>query len=59
MLSTPACHGPWTDNTAPKYQDKFSDRKAPRDPAFNHYAKVHIQFLILITRSPSMLAFAS
>ena len=42
MLSTPACHGPWTDNTDPKYQDKFSDRKAPRDPAFNQHAEVHI-----------------
>ena len=42
MLSTPACHGPWTDNTAPKYKNSFADRKAPRDPAFNQPAKVNI-----------------
>ncbi|XP_050410720.1 N-acetylglucosamine-6-sulfatase [Patella vulgata] len=33
MLSTPACHGPFTP--APQYSDVFSDLQAPRDPIFN------------------------
>jgi len=34
VLATPAPHGPVTP--APKYANEFSDRKAPRTPAFNY-----------------------
>ncbi|KAM9402901.1 N-acetylglucosamine-6-sulfatase [Salvelinus alpinus] len=37
MVSTPAPHAPWT--SAPQYQDRFKDLKAPRDPNFNVHGK--------------------
>ncbi|KAK6292242.1 hypothetical protein J4Q44_G00368260 [Coregonus suidteri] len=37
MVSTPAPHSPWT--SAPQYQDRFKDLKAPRDPNFNVHGK--------------------
>ena len=35
VIAPPACHAPFTP--APKYKDKFNDRKAPRTPAFNRH----------------------
>ncbi|CAH1783660.1 unnamed protein product, partial [Owenia fusiformis] len=37
MLSTPACHAPFTP--APQYSGKFNDTKAPRNGSFNVYGK--------------------
>ena len=38
MLSTPACHAPFTP--APQYSSNFSDKQAPRDGSYNVHAKV-------------------
>eukprot|EP00062_Callorhinchus_milii_P021310 gi/632977891/ref/XP_007905600.1/ PREDICTED: N-acetylglucosamine-6-sulfatase-like [Callorhinchus milii] len=37
MLSTPACHSPWT--AAPHYSKSYSTTKAPRHGSFNLHAK--------------------
>ncbi|ESO97679.1 hypothetical protein LOTGIDRAFT_208806 [Lottia gigantea] len=37
MLSTPACHAPFTP--APQYSGNFSNRSAPRDPIYNTRGK--------------------
>lgn len=38
MLSTPACHGPFTP--APKYQNNFPNETAPRDGSYNRHGNV-------------------
>jgi len=38
MLSTPACHAPFTP--APQHSTTFADVKAPRNGSFNFYAPV-------------------
>jgi len=38
MLSTPACHAPFT--SAPQYEKKFTDVTAPRNGSFNVYSPV-------------------
>lgn len=38
MLSTPACHGPFTP--APKYQNNFPNETAPRDGSYNRHGHV-------------------
>jgi hypothetical protein len=38
MLSTPACHAPFTP--APQYADNFANVSAPRDGSFNKYDSV-------------------
>ena len=40
MLSTPACHGPFTP--APQYNNSFSDKQAPRNGSYNVKAEVSI-----------------
>ncbi|XP_074642046.1 N-acetylglucosamine-6-sulfatase-like [Tubulanus polymorphus] len=37
MLSTPACHAPFT--SAPQYSHRFNTSKSPRQPNFNIHAK--------------------
>ncbi|KAK3101434.1 hypothetical protein FSP39_003556 [Pinctada imbricata] len=37
MLSTPACHGPFTP--APQYANEFANKEAPRDGSYNVHAK--------------------
>ena len=38
MLSTPACHGPFTP--APKYKNNFPNQTAPRDGSYNKHGYV-------------------
>ena len=38
MLSTPACHGPFTP--APQYNNSFPDQQSPRNGSYNIKAKV-------------------
>ena len=38
MLSTPACHAPFT--SAPQYMSQFEDKSAPRGGSFNYAGKV-------------------
>ena len=38
MLSTPACHGPFTP--APQYNSTFPDQQSPRNGSYNVKAKV-------------------
>ena len=40
MLSTPACHGPFTP--APQYNNSFSDKQAPRNGSYNVKAEVSL-----------------
>ncbi|XP_013399886.1 N-acetylglucosamine-6-sulfatase-like [Lingula anatina] len=49
MLSTPACHGPFTP--APQYSNSFNDIKAPRNGSFNVYGKDK-HWLIRQAKSP-------
>jgi len=42
MLSTPACHAPFTP--APQYNATFSEVTAPRNGSFNYYATVCYTF---------------
>ncbi|XP_013388966.1 N-acetylglucosamine-6-sulfatase-like [Lingula anatina] len=49
MLSTPACHAPFTP--APQYNNSFNDTKAPRNGSFNVYGKDK-HWLIRQAKSP-------
>lgn len=44
MLSTPACHEPWT--SAPQYKDLFSDVVAQRTGSYNTHGKVRFHMCV-------------
>jgi len=54
VIAPPACHAPFTP--APKYKDKFNDRKAPRTPAFNRHKADDPKKHWLMETSPKLLS---